>query len=122
MSGLGAIHYRILAALRAHGSVTVRSFSHSPTIDGGPEFDRLPARIEELREAGHTITTRLEKTSRGKRYGRYFLTNDVVVSSVSPAGQGRAQPVTQQRQSGETLETPALFDMPTKPSSAVEAA
>lgn len=110
---LGEVHFRVLAAMRSHGSLTVRSFSHSPTIDGGGEFDRLPARIEELREAGYAIETVMETTARGKRYGRYFLRGEPEVSGASstPVHPDGADLKTQGAAS-EAVEQPSLFDIP----------
>jgi hypothetical protein len=49
---------RVLAALRQHPDrgITRVDFLRFPTIDGGPPIINIPARILELRDAGHPIT------------------------------------------------------------------
>jgi hypothetical protein len=83
---LNATHFRILAALRAYGSLTPRSFDRQPVIDGGDEIDRLAPRILELREHGYNIETVIERTARGKRYARYFLRGEP--ADARPVAQG----------------------------------
>ena len=48
---------RVLAALRQHPDrgITRVDFLRYPTIDGGPPIINIPARILELRDAGHPI-------------------------------------------------------------------
>jgi hypothetical protein len=50
---------RVLAALTragAHG-ITAVDFLRFPTVDGGPPITRVAARIEELRDQGHPISS-----------------------------------------------------------------
>jgi hypothetical protein len=103
---LNATHFRILDAMRHHGSVTPRSF-RAPTIDRGDEIDRLAPRIGELREHGYSIETVMEKSSRGKRFARYILRD-----KPQPTGPSSPKP---------TLDAgDALFEVPHQPSSAYD--
>lgn len=56
---------RVLRALKLAGGtgITQLDFLRTPTIDGGPPITRVAARIQELRDAGHTI---LSDGKRGK--------------------------------------------------------
>lgn len=57
----------VLNWLQSHNELTVRE----AVMDLG--IMSLPKRIEELRKAGHTITTTYRKTKSGARYGVYQL-------------------------------------------------
>ena len=57
----------VLHWLQSHNELTVRE----AVMDLG--IMSLPKRIEELRKAGHTITTTYRKTKSGARYGVYQL-------------------------------------------------
>lgn len=101
---------RVLAAMRSHGSVTPKSFL-APTVDGGDEITRLAARVNELREAGYTIETVMDKTVRGKRFARYFLRGEPEASGATsnPIEPDGADLKTQE----VAPEAPAtLFDVP----------
>lgn len=115
---LNAMHHRVLAAMRSHGSVTPRSFRY-PTIDGGDETDRLAARINELRDHGYAIETVIETTAKGKRHARYFLSGEPAsgVPSTPPSGD---LPREEQGDHQDGTPEPTLFDMPAAAASAYE--
>lgn len=62
---------RVLTALRRRGAdgITAADFLPPVVIDGGPPILRLPSRVDELRQAGHRITTRRS----ANRLARYVL-------------------------------------------------
>lgn len=101
---------RVLTAMRSNGSVTPRSFRH-PTIDGGDEMDRLAARINELREAGYLIETRIEKSTSGKRFARYFLSGEDARLVTAPEPACPSETTTTAPEPVEQT----MFDMPAHP-------
>lgn len=104
---------RVLAALRSHGSLTPRDFRY-PTIDGGDEMDRLAARINELRDAGHNIVTTIEVTARRKRYARYQLHGEAASDVPSPSAALRGPAESSPGGASETA--PPLFELPVQAS------
>jgi hypothetical protein len=65
---------RVLAALRKAGPAGVKTadFLAPDVIDGGEPVIRLPARVNDLREAGHVIVTHREPN----QTARYVLLRD----------------------------------------------
>lgn len=74
---------RILAALRAAGpsGVATTDFLLPDVIDGGTPILRVPSRVDELRKAGHRITTHREDNGTA----RYVLAGPPL-AGCEPAG------------------------------------
>lgn len=67
-----------LARRRGEGGFTPIDFM-APTVDGLPPILRLPARIDELRQAGHVI-----ETMQTQPVGRYVLVAEVAAEPCHP--------------------------------------
>lgn len=106
---------RVLAAMRSYGSVTPKSFL-APTVDGGDEITRVAARVNELRDAGYSIETVMDRSAKGKRFARYYLRGEPEASGVSsdPIEPDGADLKTQEEAPEALVEQPSLFDPPSQ--------
>lgn len=102
---------RVLRLLkqRAGEGITQADFD-GPTADGGPPVRRLAARVEELRKAGHVITSSKDSS----KFARYSLVKRVdgqphVHVASSPASRAGLRPDRQRASEG-------LFQVEPEPS------
>ena len=99
---------RVLKASRGLRGVTQGDFAGPYTVDGGPTISRVAARIQDLKDQGHTFDVIGERNG----FRVYRLHGDVERSISPPSSSGVPSGVLPAPSADVPLSTDTLFGMP----------
>ena len=100
---------RVLKASRGLRGVTQGDFAGPHTVDGGPTISRVAARIQDLKDQGHTFDVIGERNG----FRVYRLNVDVDRASGTPSCPGvPSERLTDSSSAAGPMSTDTLFGMP----------